>query len=129
MELVFNTTRGFEKDLKKYRGPDRERVTKTVNQLATYYVQDPIVFRRHVSQFSRRVFGGFESSLYSARLSARERLIFSAEDDPLFDEVVFTLFALTDPDRYPQVLAGIAESLYQIQTPGPDGGVSFDGPD
>lgn len=115
MELVFNTTRGFEKDLKKYRGPDRERVVHLVNQLADYYMGDQAMFRRHAHQFSHRVLGGLESSLYSARLSAQERLIFTAEDDPLFGTVVFTLLALTSPDSYRKTFEGIAASLYAQQ--------------
>ena len=114
MDLVFNTTRRFEKDLRKYRGPDRERGVKKVNDLADLYVADQARFRRQAMQFPAKVFlSGLESSLYSARVSHKERLIFTAEDDPLFNEVVFTLFALTNHGRVGRVLDGIAQSLYQ----------------
>lgn len=114
MDLVFNTTRRFEKDMRKYRGPDRERVVKKVNDLAHLYVADKARFRRHAVQFPATVLlNGLEPSLYSARVSHNERLVFTAEVDPLFDEAVFTLFALTSHDRLGRVLDGIAQSLYQ----------------
>lgn len=50
MDLVFNTTRRFENDLRKDRGSDRERVGKVI-QLAESYVTDQGAFGNHVEMF------------------------------------------------------------------------------
>jgi hypothetical protein len=81
--------------------------------LAELYSADSASLSRLATPFSRKVLGGHDSSLYTAKLSHKDWLIFSAEDDPIQGEVVLTLFALTTPDNYSQTLESTTESLYQ----------------
>lgn len=113
MDVRFNSTRAFEKQLGSLASKERARIAAKINQLAELYSADSAGLSRHATPFSRKVLGGYDSSLYTARLSHKDRLIFSAEDDPIQGEVVLTLFALTTPDKYGRTIESITESLYQ----------------
>jgi len=113
MDVRFNSTRTFEKQLGTLTGKERERIAAKINQLAEQYSADSAGLSRLATPFSRKVLGGYDSSLYTARISHKVRLIFSAEDDPIQGEVVLTLFALTTPDKYGRTIESISESLYQ----------------
>jgi hypothetical protein len=113
MDVRFNSTRAFEKQLGSLTSKERARIAAKINQLAELYSADSAGFSRLATPFSRKVLGGYDSSLYTARLSHKDRLIFSAEDDPIQGEVVLTLFALTTPDKYGRTIESITESLYQ----------------
>lgn len=113
MDVRFNSTRAFEKQLGTLTGKERERIAKKINYLAELYSADSAGLSRLATPLSRKVLGGYDSSLYTAKLSHKDRLIFSAEDDPIQGEVVLTLFALTTPDKYSRTIETITESLYQ----------------
>lgn len=113
MDVRFNSTRAFEKQLGSLTSKERARIAAKINQLAELYSADSAGLSRLATPFSRKVLGGYDSSLYTARLSHKDRLIFSAEDDPIQGEVVLTLFALTTPDKYGRTIESITESLYQ----------------
>jgi mRNA-degrading endonuclease RelE of RelBE toxin-antitoxin system len=113
MDVRFNSTRAFEKQLDSLTSKERARIAAKINQLAELYSADSAGLTRHATPFSRKVLGGYDSSLYTARLSHKDRLIFSAEDDPIQGEVVLTLFALITPDMYGRTMENITESLYQ----------------
>ena len=113
MEVRFNSTRPFEKSLRALKGKERERIVAKINHLADVYLTGISNFSRIATPLNCKVFGDYDSSLYTARLSSKDRLIFTAEDDPIQDEIVITLFALTTPDKYSRVIRGIFESLYQ----------------
>lgn len=113
MDVRFNLTRTFEKQLGSLAGKEREVIAAKINQLAEQYSADSAGLSRLATPFGHKVLGGYDSSLYTARLSHKDRLIFSAEDDPIQGEVVLTLFALTTPDKYSRTMESIAESLYQ----------------
>jgi hypothetical protein len=113
MEVRFNSTRPFEKSLRALPGKERDKIVAKINHLADLYSEGISSFSRFATPLKYKVFGGYDSSLFTARLSHKDRLIFTAEDDPIQDEVVITLFALTTPDKYSRVLEGITESLYQ----------------
>ncbi len=113
MDVRFNSTRAFEKQLGSLTSKERARIAAKINQLAELYSADSAGLSRLATPFSRKVLGGYDFSLYTARLSHKDRLIFSAEDDPIQGEVVLTLFALTTPDKYGRTIENITESLYQ----------------
>jgi len=113
MDVRFNLTRAFEKQFGSLTGKERERVAANINQIAELYLADSVGLSRLATPFNRKVLGGYDSSLYTAKLSHKDRLIFSAEDDPIQGEVVVTLFALTTPEKYSRAIESITESLYQ----------------
>jgi len=113
MDVRFNSTRAFEKQLGSLTAKERVRIAAKINQIAELYSADSAGLSKLATPFSRKVFGGYDSSLYTAKLSHKDRLIFSAEDDPIQGEAVLTLFALTTPDKYGRTMESITESLYQ----------------
>ena len=113
MEVRFNSTRPFEKSLSALNSKERDRIVAKINYLADAYLSGISSFFKIAKPLKHKVFGVYDSSLYTAKLSHKDRLIFTAEDDPIQDEIVITLFALTTPDEYSQAIKSITESLYQ----------------
>ena len=56
---------------------------------------------------------GYESSLYVLRVSQKLRVILAVDEDPIFDQVIFTLYRVVKRDNLDKEYQGIAESLYQ----------------
>jgi hypothetical protein len=56
---------------------------------------------------------GYESSLYTLKVSYQLRLILSVDEDPIFGQVIFTLFRVVKHDDLDKAYRGVAESLYQ----------------
>ncbi|MFM1841514.1 MAG: hypothetical protein RLZZ490_245 [Cyanobacteriota bacterium] len=113
MELIFNSTKRFEKSLEQVPHQNREKIVEKINQLAHLFISDPILFFQRASQCSDIQFDDLESSLYVAQLSEKDQILLTIDDDPIFDQVIFTLFALTTCEQLEQDLVSIKESLYQ----------------
>ncbi|MEA5532409.1 hypothetical protein [Crocosphaera sp. XPORK-15E] len=56
---------------------------------------------------------GYESSLYTLKISQQLRVILAVDEDPIFGQVIFTLFRVVKHDDLDQAYQSIAESLYQ----------------
>ena len=56
---------------------------------------------------------GYESSLYTLKVSSQLRLILSVDEDPIFVQVIFTLFRVVKHDDLDKAYKSVAQSLYQ----------------
>jgi Txe/YoeB family toxin of Txe-Axe toxin-antitoxin module len=56
---------------------------------------------------------GYESSLYTLKVSQTLRVILTVDEDPIFDQVIFTLFRVVNLVDVPMTYQAIAKSLYQ----------------
>jgi Txe/YoeB family toxin of Txe-Axe toxin-antitoxin module len=117
METVFQTTKSFEKDLNKLSAADKGLVIQHVNKIAD-------LFRTNQKSFYSSTYRpmkiklppGLDSSLYSMRINQNLRVIFSIEDDPLFEQTNLTLFRIAKtPKALRKSFSSIVESLYQSQ--------------
>lgn len=113
MELIFNSTKQFETGLEQVPPQDRGKIIEKINQLAHLFIHNPILFFQRVSQCSAIQGDDLESSLYIVQLLENERIVFTVDEDPIFEQVIVTLFALTSPEQLEQDLADIQGSLYQ----------------
>jgi mRNA-degrading endonuclease RelE of RelBE toxin-antitoxin system len=117
MEIIFQSTKMFEKDLRKLSAPDRELVIERINKYTHDLLSNRESFFSRASQpFHLKLLHGFDSSLYSMRINQRIRVIVAVDDDPLFDQLIITLFRIAkSPDELKKVFSSVAESLYQSQ--------------
>ncbi|BFM02995.1 hypothetical protein Psyaliredsea_16420 [Psychrobacter alimentarius] len=114
MEIKFDITRPFEKDLRKLGVKEKERVSEAINKYAATFdtqldIPNEHVYRPHKINMPR----GLESSLYVLRASSQIRVILSIEEDPLFDQKIVTLFRVVKHNDMNRAFNSIAESLYQ----------------
>lgn len=114
MEIKFDITRSFEKDLKKLGAREKDRVVAALDRYAAKFdsaldVSTQHIYRPHKINMPE----GLESSLYVLRVSPQIRVILTIEEDPLFDQKIITLFRVVKHDDMEQAFNSIAESLYQ----------------
>lgn len=114
VDVLIESTKSFEKDLDKLNQDERTITVKKVNDCAS-------LFPNHNSDGYRQLrslpllsgLNGYDSSLYTLEVSQKLRVILAVDEDPIFGQVIFTLFRVVSPDNLGQAYQGIAESLYQ----------------
>lgn len=118
MELQFDTTRRFEKDLKRLSPKDQGRVAASIDKYAAMFDIEQGDPTRHIYQPHKILLPeGLDSSLYVLRATEQIRVILTIEDDPIFGRKIVTLIRVVNHDDLDRAFNSIAESLYQhLQT-------------
>lgn len=114
METLIESTRRFEKDLKKLDSRDRDRVIKAINDCVAWVEAEGI--RPSGQLLELKIdshIQGYDSSLYLLKATRENRVILSIDDDPVFGQVIFTLFRIFPVDKLEENLRGLVESMYQ----------------
>jgi mRNA-degrading endonuclease RelE of RelBE toxin-antitoxin system len=118
MEIKFDITRPFEKDLKRLGAREKDRVIVAIDRYAAIFDAALDVSTQHIYRPHKiNMPDGLESSLYVLRVSAQIRVILTIEEDPLFDQKIITLFRVVKHDDMERAFNSIAESLYQQLRP------------
>jgi mRNA-degrading endonuclease RelE of RelBE toxin-antitoxin system len=114
VDILIESTKSFEKDLDKLSQDEKTVIVKKINDCASLFpTQKADVYRklRRIPLLSG--LNGYESSLYTLKGSQKLRVILTVDEDPIFGQVIFTLFRVVKHDDLDQAYQGIAESLYQ----------------
>jgi len=111
MNLLFNSTKKFEKDLKKFSVTDQKKIISKIN---FYSSNGESLFHQNAYRPIKLILPDDDgSSLYVIKISKDIRVILTFEDDPIFDQTVVTLFRVVRHNSLEKAFKGIAESLYQ----------------
>ena len=114
MELQFDITRRFGKDLKRLAPKDQDRVAASIDKYASIFDIERGDPTRHIYQPHKILLpDGLDSSLYVLRATDQIRVILTIEDDPLFGRKIVTLIRVIKHDDLDRTFNSIAESLYQ----------------
>ena len=114
MDIVIESTKSFEKNLAQLSESDKTAVVQNINKCAQLFTtQRTDVYRRLKRLRLPLDLNGYESSLYVLRVSQKLTVILAVDEDPIFDQVIFTLYRLVKRDNLDKEYQGIAESLYQ----------------
>lgn len=120
MELVFKSTRQFDKDLKKFSHLDRTFIVETINQYAQFFATDATLFYQKVYRpVPINLKDGLESSLYVLKVQRYIRIILTVDEDPIFDQVIFTLIRTVHRENLEKAFLSMAKSLYQSEITSP----------
>lgn len=114
MDVVVESTQGFEQDLGRLSQDDRAVTVEQINDCARFFpTQKAEVYRklRHRPLLSE--LDGYESSLYTLKVSQELGIVLAVDEDPIFGQVILTLFRVVNRDELDRAYQGIAESLYQ----------------
>jgi hypothetical protein len=114
MDILVESTKRFEDDLANLGAVDRASTIQKINDCAS-------LFPTHKADGFRKLrrlrippnLNGYESSLYTLRISQKLRVILTVDEDPIFGQVIFTLFRAVDPDQVEAAYESVSESLYQ----------------
>ncbi|PSB21276.1 hypothetical protein C7B65_04930 [Phormidesmis priestleyi ULC007] len=114
MDVLIESTKGFEKDLGKLSEGDKAAVIQKINDCASLFpTQKADVYRKLRRLGLPSNLNGYESSLYTLRVSQKLSVVLSVDEDPIFGQVIFTLFRAVKHDDLDQAYKDVAESLYQ----------------
>lgn len=114
MELLFQETKSFEKDLRKLPEKLKEKVINSINEVSQFFVQKQTSNSQKIKKLAQSNHHlNSDSSLYELRVDLKTRVIFSIDDDPLFDQVIFTLYRVVSPKDFQVALKNLSEALYQ----------------
>lgn len=114
MNIIFESTKKFEKELNKFPKKQKEMIILKLNQYSHLLDSRPESFYKHVHQpIKLRLVNNNEPSLYSLRINPEIRIIMTVDDDPLFDQITITLLHVVRRSELNRVYKIIAESIYQ----------------
>ncbi|BBD64601.1 hypothetical protein NIES4072_17370 [Nostoc commune NIES-4072] len=114
MDVLIESTRSFEKDLGRLSEDEKATTVKKINDCASLFpTQKADVYRKLRRLPLPSHINGYESSLYTLRVSQKLRVILTVDEDPIFGQVIFTLFRVVKHDDLDKAYKGVAESLYQ----------------
>ena len=114
MDILIESTKGFENDLAKLSEDEKTTAIQKINDCAS-------LFPTHKADVYRKLrrlrlptnLNGYESSLYTLTVSPTLRVIWAVDEDPIFGQVIFTLFRVVKHDDLDRAYQSVAESLYQ----------------
>jgi mRNA-degrading endonuclease RelE of RelBE toxin-antitoxin system len=114
MDTIFNITKAFEKDLNKFNKQEKNRIKNKINYLASIYNNDEKDFYSKIQKIKDvELHNNLDPSLYIYRISNNLRLLFSVDEDPLFDQVFVNLYRVVQHSKFNNAYKSIKESLYQ----------------
>jgi len=114
VDILIESTKGFEKDIAKLSEDERAAVIKKINDCASLFpTKKSDVYRKLRRLRLPSNLNGYESSLYTLRVSRTLRVIWTVDEDPIFGQVIFTLFRAVKHDDLDKAYQSVAESLYQ----------------
>lgn len=113
MDILIESTRNFEQDLERLSNEEKAITVKKINDCASLFPTQKVDVYRKLRRLSLLSgLNGYESSLCTLKVSQKLRVILAVDEDPIFGQVIFTLFRVVEHD-IDTVYRGIAESLYQ----------------
>lgn len=114
MDILIESTRNFEQDLERLSNEEKAITLKKINDCASLFPTQKVdVYRKLRRLPLLSGLNGYESSLYTLKVSQKLRVILAVDEDPIFGQVIFTLFRVVKHDDMDKAYRGIAESLYQ----------------
>ena len=114
MELLFESTNRFEKDLKSFDKPDKKRIINALNQYGSEVRDDPSVTPHRVRPLRiPQLKDVLDTTLYELRVSPKIRVILTLDEDPIFDQIIIGLLRVARHDKMKDMVSGLWQSLYQ----------------
>lgn len=114
MDVLIESTKGFEKDIAKLSEDEKAAAIAKINDCASLFPTQKANFYRKVRRLRLPLnLNGYESSLYTLTVSRTLKVIWAVDEDPIFGQVIFTLFRVVKHDDLDRAYQSVAESLYQ----------------
>lgn len=113
MDILIESTREFEKDIAMLNEDEKAAVIQKINYCASIF----LTHKANVYRKLRRLplpsaLNGYDSSLYTLRVHQKLSMVLAVDEDPIFGQVIFTLFRAVKQDDLDLAYKGVAESLY-----------------
>ena len=116
LEITEQTTPEFRNDLNRLSSEERARVAVELRRSYDLLRNKRDAFFMRVKRPQAvQLKGGFSSSLYSVRVGRDIRLIVAVDADPIFGQMLVTLFRAVHHDKLDRAYRSVANALYRNQ--------------
>jgi len=113
MDLLIESTNQFEEDLENLTKNDKLFVINKINYYTQLFVEHKNTFYQKLNHLPLSYISDYESSLYILKISQRLKVIITVDEDPIFEQTIFTLFRVVKSENMNKAFSSIAESIYQ----------------
>lgn len=115
MDILIESTRQFEKDMSNLTNKERLYVVNQINDYVNSFSEHKKVLYQKLRRIPLNIpnLDKYDSSLYTMRIGKDLRIIITIDEDPIFEQIIFTLFRVVKFKDLRKAYLGIAESLYQ----------------
>ncbi len=112
MDILIESTSSFEQDLASISEDEKAIAIQKINDCAALFPEHKINAYRKLRRLALNI-SGYDSSLYAMQVSPESRIILTVDEDPIFGQVIFTLFRIANRDDFSKAYQGVVESLYK----------------
>jgi len=112
MDILIESTSRFEQDLSSMSEGEKDIAIQKINDCAALFPEHKINAYRKLSRLPLNI-SGYDSSLYTMRISPESRIILAIDEDPIFGQVILTLFRVANRDDFNKAYQVVVESLYK----------------
>ncbi|MCE2888176.1 MAG: hypothetical protein ACK6BS_07460 [Pseudanabaena sp.] len=112
MDILIESTSRFEQDLSSMSEGEKDIAIQKINECAALFPEHKINAYRKLSRLPLNI-SGYDSSLYTMRISPESRIILAVDEDPIFGQVILTLFRVANRDDFNKAYQVVVESLYK----------------
>jgi hypothetical protein len=116
MDILIQSTKEFEQDLKSFSNHDKSLIIDKMNQYFPLIKNDinSLLQTETLTQLPKiQLINNYDSSLYVLKINAQIRLILTIDDDPIFDRIIITLFRVVNSAETLEAYLATAKSLYK----------------
>lgn len=114
MDILIESTREFEKDLASFNEAEKAAVIQQINDCANLFQTQKADVYQKLRRLSLPLsLNSYESSLYTLQVTQKLKVILAVDEDPIFGQVIFTLFRAVQDNALHQAYQDVAKSLYQ----------------
>lgn len=114
MEVIIESTKGFESDIAKLNKDEKTAVIETINSCVGLFSTNKIALYNQLRQLALpSLANGYDSSLYTLPVSKQLTVILTIDEDPIFQQNIFTLFRVINDTELDTAYKELAEFLYQ----------------
>ncbi len=112
MDLMFQDTESFQEGWQLLDPSFRGRLATELNDCCQQLLYDAAGFHQLVENIQHPLPGGLSASVYVLPVDAW-RMVFTMDEDPVFEQIIVTLLRVVRADELKDVLASLARVLYR----------------
>jgi hypothetical protein len=114
VDVLIESTRGFEEDLINLGKDEKAAAIQKINDCASLFPRQKANVYRRLRRLPLELgLNGYKTSLYTLKVSQKLRVVLAVDEDPVFGQVIFTLYRVVEHNDLDKAYKGVAESLYQ----------------
>jgi hypothetical protein len=113
VKLVFESTESFEKEISFFDDDQRLLIVSEINNYFNLLLSNPVKFYQKIEQpLQFKLANDYDSSLYILEVSDNFKLIFTLDEDPIFEQIIITLFRLVKENEAIKIYQETGDLLY-----------------